>query len=95
MVSCEFSNCVYWDGAIKNCDDAIKPISNWDFSKMVCSGDLDFSTSSVPAYLEKKDSFFIQNSFSLGEIIFLAVLIPAIFVFLLVKIREFLKNKYQ
>lgn len=91
MVSCEFSNPIVWDGTAP-----LTKQDTWNFSKMVCIGDLDFSTSSVPAYFEKQnDNFYLEKTFSLSEVIFLAVLIPAIFVFLLVKIRQFLKQKYQ
>lgn len=94
MINCVFSQPVKNDGVPPNLVS-----QNWEFSKMDCSGSFDTSTSStstLPEYLEKQnDNFYLQKTFTLGEIVFLAVLIPAIFVFLLVKIREFLKNKYQ
>lgn len=95
MVSCEFSNRVLGDGS-----PATRKDEFFNFKNLTCSGTLDFSvvfdTSSVPVYLEKQnENFYLQKTFSLGEIVFLAVLIPAIFAFLILKIREFLKNKYQ
>lgn len=99
MLNCEFYDGVYWDNValrMKPVDNSIKTDKNWVFSKFSCFDTSTSSTSTLPEYIEKQnDNFFLQKTFSLGEIIFLAVLIPAIFVFLLVKIREFLKNKYQ
>jgi hypothetical protein len=63
---------------------------------MICSGDLNFSTSSVPAYVSTTTGdFYVSKTFTYGEIMFLAVLIPAIFFILVVSIRQFLINKYK
>lgn len=97
MLNCIYSDCVYWDGVIKSCDDAVKPVSNWAFSKMVCSGDLDYSTSTFPAYLEKISSstneFFLQKNISYGDFLIIAFLILIFLGLTISGIREFAKNR--
>ena len=96
MVNCEFSNCVYWDGTLLNCDTSVKPISNWSFSKMVCSGDLEFSTSSVPVYLEKQnETFYLNKTINYGDILLLAFCLLAGFFILVFGVRYFFKNKFK
>jgi len=98
MVNCEFQNCVYWDSDTNttiNCDNSVKPISNWNFSKIVCSGDLNFSTSSVPAYISTTTGdFYVQKTFDYGQVLILAFLIPAVFLILAFGIRKILIHKF-
>jgi len=97
MLNCVYSNCVYWDGVIKNCDDAVKPISNWFFSKMECSGDLDYSTTTFPAYIEKisttTNDFYLQKTISYGDYLVVAFLILIFIGLVVAGMREFAKNR--
>jgi len=101
MINCDFQNCVYWDGAIiRNCDDAIKPISNWSFSKMVCSGDLDASTSSIPLYISKiispdnSRSFYLNKSLSYGDILILFFIVFFLVFGIIGVIRKLITEKF-
>jgi len=102
-INCQFSNCVYYDGtAIKNCDDAVKPISNWSFSKMDCSIP-DFSTSSIPSYISKitstsspEKTFYLSNTIDTGQLLMLSFgIIFFVFgvVFLIFSIKNTISKK--
>jgi hypothetical protein len=62
---------------------------------MVCSGDLNFSTSSVPAYISTTTGdFYVQKTFDYGQVLILAFLIPAVFFILAFGIRKILIHKF-
>ena len=93
MINCEFSNPVKADGnPAKNAD-------NWQFKNLTCSGSLDINTTStnptLPVYISTTTGdFFIQKTFTYGEIIFLAFLIPTIIFILAFGIRKILIHKF-
>ena len=102
MLNCEFSDPVYWDSAIGQLvpnDQSVKPISNWFFSKSSCSGDLDFSTSTLPMNFEKivsqdqEKEFFLEKSISYGDFLTIAFFIILISGLLVFGIRDFAKNR--
>jgi hypothetical protein len=77
-----------------------KTSDNWQFKNLTCSGSLDnatsTTTSTLPVYISTTTSdFYVSKTFTYGEIIFLAFLIPVIFFILVVSIRQFLMNKYK
>jgi len=93
MLQCEFSNPVKADGSpAKNAD-------NWNFKNLTCSGTLDNSTSTttstLPVYISTTTGdFYIQKTFTLGEIMLLSFLIPAIFIISVFGIRKILTHKF-
>lgn len=91
MIKCEFSNPV-----MNNGDVPAKTSDYWQFKNLTCDGDFSISTTSLPAYVSTTTGdFYVSKTFTYGEIIFLAFLIPVIFFILVVSIRQFLINKYK
>jgi len=70
---------------------------DWAFSKMDCVGDLDYSTSTFPAYLEKienaEKSFFLEKNVSYGDFLIISFLILIFLGLAIGGIREFAKNR--
>lgn len=70
---------------------------DWEFSKIECVGSLDFSTSTLPAYLEKIEdserSFFLEKNISYGDFLIVAFLIIIFLGLTIAGIREFAKNR--
>jgi hypothetical protein len=95
MLSCQFSNPVKADGTTaKNAD-------NWNFRDLTCSGSLDNSTSTstttsnLPVYISTTTGdFYIQKTFTLGEIMLLSFLIPLILIITAFSIRQILIHKF-
>jgi len=93
MITCEFSNPVKADGTTAKNPD------NWQFKNLTCSGSLDINatstTSTLPVYISTTTGdFYIQKTFTYGEIIFLAFLIPTIIFILAFGIRKILIHKF-
>jgi len=88
MLNCSFSESI-------NLGDSKTP--DWEFSKMDCVGSLDFSTSTLPAYLEKienaEKSFFLEKNISYGDFLTIAFLILIFLGLAIGGIREFAKNR--
>jgi len=89
MLNCSFSEPINL-GAFPE-----KP--DWEFSKMDCVGSLDFSTSTLPAYLEKienaEKSFFLEKNISYGDFLIISFLILIFLGLAIGGIREFAKNR--
>ena len=94
MLQCEFSNPVKADGTTaKNAD-------NWQFKNLTCSGSLDINATSttptLPVYISTTTGdFYIQKTFTFGEIVLLAFLIPTIFIISALTIRQILIHKFK
>jgi len=92
MIKCDFSIPLDYQGFTPLTEKNI-----WAFSKMECSGSLDFSTSTLPAYLEKiqdsEKSFFLEKNISYGDFLIVAFLILFFVAFSVAGIREFAKNR--
>jgi len=93
MLICEFSNPVKADG------NPAKNTDNWNFKTLTCSGSLDDSTSTttstLPVYIATTTGdFYIQKTFTLGEIMLLSFFIPAILIITAFGIRTILTHKF-
>jgi len=98
MLQCEFSNPVRADG------NTAKNTDNWNFKNLTCSGSLDVNststpstptTSTLPVYISTTTGdFYIQKTFTLGEIMILAFIIPAVFIISVFGIRKILTHKF-
>jgi len=95
MLTCEFSNPVKADG------NPAKNTDTWNFKNLTCSGSLDVNstsnstTSTLPVYISTTTGdFYIQKTFTLGEIMILSFLIPAIFIISVFAIRKILTHKF-
>ena len=70
---------------------------DWAFSKMECVGDLDYSSSTFPAYLERIEnagnSFFLEKNISYGDFLVIAFLILILIGLSVAGIRDFTKNR--
>ena len=100
MLNCIYSEPVYWNRAelkLLPLDSKISELDNWNYAKMECSGDLDYSTSTFPAYLEKIESpennFFLEKNISYGDFLIIAFLILIFLGLTVAGIREFAKNR--
>jgi len=70
----------------------------WNYTKITCQGDLDFSTSTLPMYLEKIENsdnknFFLQKTISYGDFLMIAFFIIFFVGFSIIAIRDFTKNR--
>jgi len=102
MLQCEFESPVYWDNDSNSLvpnDASLKPVGNWQFSKVKCSGDLDFSTSTFPGYMEQitsqdtQKSFFLNKQISYGDFLITSFFILLILGLAFSGIRDFAKNR--
>jgi len=100
MLNCEYTNPVYWDNEslmMYPVDSDTKKDTNWAFSKMNCQGSLDFSTSTLPAYIEQiqndDQNFFLQKTISYGDFLMIAFFIIFFVGFSIMGIRDFVKNR--
>jgi hypothetical protein len=96
MLTCEFSNPVKADGTPTN-----NNTNPWNFKNLTCSGSLDetsssaSTTSTLPVYISTTTGdFYIQKTFTLGEIMILAFIIPAVFIISVFGIRKILTHKF-
>jgi len=87
-------NCVFSEPIDLEPDEKL---FDWEFSKMNCVGDLDYSSSTFPAYLEKIESaennFFLEKNISYGDFLIIAFLILIFLGLTISGIREFAKNR--
>jgi hypothetical protein len=95
MLSCQFSTPVKADGTPARNGD------NWNFRDLTCSGSLDIpaststTTSTLPVYISTTTGdFYIQKTFTLGEIMLLSFIIPAVFIISVFGIRKILTHKF-
>lgn len=100
MLNCEFSEPRYWDRSALDLlplDDKISELDVWNFTKMDCSGDLDYSTTTFPAYIERIENddqnFFLQKTISYGDFLMIAFFIVFFVGFSIMGIRDFVKNR--
>jgi hypothetical protein len=100
MINCEFLEPVYFNPSIDELiplDGRILKTTSWNYTKMVCSGSLNFSTSTLPVYLEKiensENSFFLQKNITYGDFLIISFLIIIFFSITVGSIREFTKNR--
>jgi len=96
MLTCEFSNPVRYDGSAPQ-----KYSDYFQFKNFSCSGSLDENststptTSTLPVYISTTTGdFYIQKTFTLGEIMILSFLIPAVFIISVFAIRKILTHKF-
>jgi len=96
MLTCEFSNPVKADGTPTN-----NNTNPWNFKNLTCSGSLDLnststsSNSALPVYISTTTGdFYIQKTFTFGELMLLALLIPVIFIITAFGIRQLLIHKF-
>lgn len=90
MINCEFLEPVDIDPRAL--------FEEWAFSKIDCTGSLDFSSSTLPTYLEKIESgeesfFYLDNRITSGDFLIVAFLIIFLISFSLTFIRDFAKNR--
>ena len=92
MLKCDFSEPLTFNGT-----PAETKQDFWQFSKIECVGDLDYSTSTLPAYLEKIEnadkSFFLEKNISYGDFLIISFLILIFLGLAIGGIREFAKNR--
>lgn len=100
MINCVFSDPVYFDPSIDELiplDSRVLETTSWNYTKMVCSGDLDYSTSTLPAYIEKistsTNEFYLEKNISYGDFLIVAFLIIFFCGLVAVFIRDFTKNR--
>jgi len=100
MLNCIYSDPVYWDRAALDLlplDSKISELDNWNYRKMECSGNLDYSTTTFPAYVEKISSstneFFLEKNISYGDFLIIVFLILIFLGLTIGGIREFAKNR--
>jgi len=96
MLNCEFSNPVRYDGSAP-----VKYSDAFQFQTMNCSGSLDvnstsnLTTSTLPVYISTTTGdFYIQKTFTLGEIMILSFIIPVILIISVIAIRKILIHKF-
>ena len=87
-------NCIFSEPVDLSDNPALK---DFEFTRLNCSGDLDFSTSTLPAYLEKiensENNFFLEKNISYGDFLIIAFLILIFLGLTVAGIREFAKNR--
>ena len=92
MIKCELNEPKTFDGS-----PAETKQDFWQFSEIKCFGDLDYSSSTFPAYLEKiensEKSFFLEKNISYGDFLTIAFLILIFLGLTIGGIREFAKNR--
>ena len=100
MLNCIFSDPLYYNplnNQLIPLDDGVLKTTTWAYSKMACAGDLDYSTSTFPVYIEKISSstneFFLQKNISYGDFLIIAFLILIFLGLTISGIREFAKNR--
>lgn len=100
MLNCVFSEPLYFNplsNSLIPLDSDVLKTTSWAYSKMVCSGDLDYSTSTFPAYIEKistsTNDFYLEKTISYGDYLLVAFLILIFLGLTISGIREFAKNR--
>ncbi len=92
MLECEFSDPKTFDGS-----PAETKQDFWQFSEIQCFGDLDYSTTTFPAYIERIENddqnFFLQKTISYGDFLMIAFFIVFFVGFSIMGIRDFVKNR--
>ena len=88
-------NCIFSEPA--ELVDGSGLVIDIEYQKMDCVGSLDFSTSTLPAYLEKienaEKSFFLEKNVSYGDFLIISFLILIFLGLAIGGIREFAKNR--
>jgi len=100
MLNCSFSEPVYFKPSIDELmplDDKVLKTTSWNYTKITCTGDLNYSTATLPAYLENiqngENNFFLEKNISYGDFLIIAFLIIIFLGLTVAGIREFAKNR--
>lgn len=90
-------HCIFNDPKDFAGDPPLTKQDAWNYAEMFCSGDLDYSTSTFPAYIEQiqndDQNFFLQKTISYGDYLMIAFFIIFFVGFCLSGIRDFVKNR--
>jgi len=87
MLNCTLDTPLRYDGtAPKNYNDA------FSFSHLTCTGDLETTQNYIAT---TTGDFYISKVLTYGDVLFLAFLIPTLFILLTFAIRQILMHKFN
>ncbi|MDD5639025.1 MAG: hypothetical protein PHO28_03935 [Candidatus Pacebacteria bacterium] len=74
--------------------------TDFEFTKINCEGSLDYSTNTLPAFIEyiedtgeSGNNFFLEKNITYGDFLIIAFLILIFLGFTTMSIRDFAKNR--